>query len=52
MSFIIIVSNLWSLYLKEWKGSGRKATGTLVAGIVTITLSTVLIGLGNYLGTR
>ncbi len=49
MSFIIIVSNLWSLYLKEWKGSGRKAIGLLVAGILVITLSTVLIGLGNYL---
>ena len=49
MSFIIIASNLWSLYLKEWKGSGRKAIGTLVTGILVITLSTVFIGLGNYL---
>lgn len=49
MSFIIIASNLWSLYLKEWKGAGRKTIGMLVAGIVVITLSTVLIGLGNYL---
>ena len=49
MSFIIIASNLWSLYLKEWKGSGRRAIGTLVAGILIITLSTILIGLGNYL---
>lgn len=49
MSFIIIASNIWSLVLKEWKGSGRKATGTLIAGILTIALSTVLIGLGNYL---
>lgn len=49
MSFIIIASNLWSLYLKEWKGSGRKAIGMLVAGILVITLSTICIGLGNYL---
>ena len=49
MSFIIITSNLWSLYLREWKGTGRKATGMLVGGILVITLSTVLIGLGNYL---
>ena len=49
MSFIIIASNLWSLYLKEWKGSGRRAIGTLVGGILIITLSTILIGLGNYL---
>jgi len=49
MSFIIIASNLWSLYLKEWKDSGPKATKTLVAGIGVIALSTVLIGLGGYL---
>ncbi|MEX0332395.1 MAG: L-rhamnose/proton symporter RhaT [Puniceicoccaceae bacterium] len=49
MSFIIITSNLWSLYLKEWKGTGRKATRVLVSGILVIGLSTVLIGLGNYL---
>jgi len=49
MSFIIIASNLWSLYLKEWKGCGRRAIGFLVAGILVIALSTILIGLGNYL---
>ncbi len=49
MSFIIITSNLWSLYLREWQGAGKRTTGILVAGILVITLSTVLIGLGNYL---
>ena len=49
MSFIIIASNLWSLYLKEWKGTGRKTIGTLVAGILVIAFSTVLIGLGNWM---
>jgi len=49
MSFIIIVSNVWSLVLKEWKGAGRKTILILAAGILVITLSTVLIGLGNYL---
>ena len=49
MSFIIITSNLWSLVLREWKGSGRRPIAILVAGIVVITLSTVLIGWGNHL---
>ena len=49
MSFIILASNIWSLVLKEWKGSGRKTIATLIIGILVITLSTVLIGLGNYL---
>jgi len=49
MSFIILASNIWSLFLKEWRGAGRRAISTLVVGILVITLSTVLIGLGNYL---
>lgn len=49
MSFIIIASNVWSLLLKEWKGCSPKAVRTLIAGILIITLSTVLIGLGNHL---
>ncbi|VGO14012.1 L-rhamnose-proton symporter [Pontiella desulfatans] len=49
MSFVIMASNLWSLYLKEWEGTGRKTIGTLVAGILVIAFSTVLIGLGNWM---
>lgn len=49
MSFIILASNIWSLTLREWKGAGRRAITTLIAGICVITLSTVLIGFGNYL---
>tara|TARA_B110000483_G_scaffold123823_1_gene148983 strand:+ start:1256 stop:2299 length:1044 start_codon:yes stop_codon:yes gene_type:complete len=49
MSFIIIVSNLWSLHLKEWQDSGLKAKRILIVGVLVITLSTGLIGLGNYL---
>lgn len=49
MSFIILASNIWSLTLKEWQGAGRKAIQTLVSGILVITLSTVLIGLGNHM---
>lgn len=49
MSFIIIASNLWSLYLKEWSGAGKRTIPWLIAGILVIGLSTLLIGLGNYL---
>lgn len=49
MSFIIIASNLWSLYLKEWSGAGKRTITWLIAGILVIGLSTLLIGLGNYL---
>ena len=49
MSFIIIFSNLWSLYLKEWTGADKRTIAWLILGIAVIGLSTVLIGLGNYL---
>jgi L-rhamnose-H+ transport protein len=51
MSFIIIASNIWSLFLKEWVNCEKKAVWTLLLGIAIITLATVFIGLGNYLGT-
>lgn len=51
MAFIIIASNLWSLYLKEWKGFDRRVVGVMVAGILVVALSTVFIGVGTYLGS-
>ena len=45
MAFIILFSNLWGLYLREWKGSSRRVIGWLVAGLLTLVFSTVMIGL-------
>ena len=50
MAFIIIFSNIWGLYLGEWKGSGKRTLRLLIAGILIVIFSTVLIGAGNYLG--
>ena len=47
MAFIILVANIWGLVLKEWKGIGKKAMVTLVAGILTILLSVFVVGYGN-----
>lgn len=52
MSFIIVTSNLWSLFLREWQGADRRAVGLLVTGIVVIIGSTGIIGWGNYLSTH
>ncbi len=52
MSFIIVTSNLWSLFLREWRGADRRAVLLLVAGNVVIIASTGLIGWGNYLSTH
>jgi len=52
MAFIIIFSNLWGLLLWEWKGAGRRAYTLIAAGLAVLLLSTVIVGLGNYLKTQ
>ena len=52
MAFIIAFSNLWALVFHEWKGSSRRTFATIVAGILVVVLSTIVIGLGNYLGAQ
>ncbi len=47
MAFIILVSNMWGLTLKEWKGVSRKTFFTIGAGIFVIMLSVFLVGYGN-----
>jgi L-rhamnose-H+ transport protein len=49
MAFIILVANMWGIYLKEWKGVSAKTSRTITAGILTIVFSVLLVGLGNYL---
>ena len=51
MAFVIVFSNLWGLYFKEWKGSGKHTLWIIVTGIFIVFLSTVLIGFGNYLAS-
>lgn len=49
MSFIILMSNLWALYLKEWAGASSRALNTVKFGIAAILLSIVMIGFGSSL---
>src|SRR5665213_529359 len=51
MSSIIIFSNLWGLWLKEWKAVGRKTLIYLWLGIILLILSVIMIGIGNYMAT-
>ncbi len=48
MAFIIIVSNFWGLYFREWSGSGKQTMNVIRFGIFTVILSTIVVGLGNY----
>jgi L-rhamnose-H+ transport protein len=47
MAFIILVANIWGLWLKEWKGVSKKAISTVVAGIIVIIISVIIVGYGN-----
>jgi L-rhamnose-H+ transport protein len=45
MSMNITFSNLWGIWLKEWKGASRKTIVFLVIGLVVLVLSTFVIKL-------
>lgn len=51
MAFIITFSSLWGIYFHEWKATGRPTRRLVVAGIVVLILSTVVVGIGNYVAT-
>jgi L-rhamnose-H+ transport protein len=52
MAFIIIFSNLWGVYLHEWRLVDRRTRRVLWLGIITLMASTVLIGYGNKLAGK
>ena len=49
MSFIILVANMWGVYLKEWKQVSQKTLTTFIIGIATIIASVLIVGYGNSL---
>lgn len=49
MAFIILISNLWGIILKEWKGVSKQTLITITLGILTILASVIIVGYGNAL---
>jgi L-rhamnose-H+ transport protein len=49
MAFIIVFSNLWGIVFREWDGTSAKTKTLVWAGILTLIVSTMIIGYGNYL---
>ena len=49
MASIIIFSNLWGLWLKEWTHANRRTRAYLWLGIITLLISVIMIGVGNNL---
>lgn len=47
MAFIILVSNMWGVFLKEWKGVSLRTRATITTGILAILASVMLVGYGN-----
>ena len=52
MASIIIFSTLWGIALKEWKGTGRRTRLLVALSLAVLIGSTVIIGAGNYLGSK
>jgi L-rhamnose-H+ transport protein len=49
MASIIIFSTMWGWIFREWKGSSKKAHLLIAGGIVTLILSTIVIGYGTWI---
>lgn len=49
MATIIIFSNLWGLWLKEWRLVNRSTRLFLWLGIILLILSVIGIGIGNHM---
>lgn len=52
MASIIIFSTMWGWIFREWKGASKKAHGLITVGIITLILSTVIVGYGTYMKTK
>jgi L-rhamnose-H+ transport protein len=50
MAFIIVFSNLWGLYFKEWRGTSRGTRAMVWIGLAVLILSTMIIGYGTRIG--
>jgi len=46
MALNIAISNIWGIFLNEWKGVKRKTIVVLIAGILILILSTFVVKLG------
>ncbi len=46
MALNIAISNIWGIFLKEWKGAKRKTVIVLSVGIIILILSTFVVKLG------
>jgi L-rhamnose-H+ transport protein len=48
MSFMVVASNLWGYYYKEWKGVTPATTRWNTAGILVLVIAGVMMGVAGY----
>ncbi len=49
MASIIIFSTLWGVALREWRGTSRRTHGFVAGGAAILIISTIVVGIGNFL---
>jgi len=47
MSFMVVASNLWGYYFKEWKDTSRATIRWNTAGILVLVISGVIMGIAG-----
>ena len=52
MASIIIFGSLWGIFLKEWKNTSALSKFLLGVALLTLVISTIIIGYGNLLGLQ
>jgi L-rhamnose-H+ transport protein len=48
MSFMVVASNLWGYYFKEWKGVSAATIRWNNAGILVLVIAGILMGIAGY----
>ena len=49
MSFMVVASNLWGYYHKEWSNAGRTTIRLNTAGITILVIAGIIMGISQYL---
>lgn len=52
MASIIIFATLWGIILREWRDTSRKTKLLVSAGLFLLILSTIIVGIGNYISAH
>ena len=48
MSFMVVASNLWGYYFKEWKGVSPATTRWNTTGILVLVIAGIMMGVAGY----